>query len=64
MKNYKTRIAQAKSSFELSCIWEEVRNAYWIKRLSVRECTKNVRLKLQLGGNHYEQGRQSKTKIN
>lgn len=31
MKNYKTRIAQAKSSFELSCIWEEVRN-YWIKK--------------------------------
>jgi hypothetical protein len=31
MKNYKTRIAQAKTSFELSCIWEEVRNAYWIK---------------------------------
>lgn len=29
MQNYKTRIAQAKSSFELSCIWEEVRNAYW-----------------------------------
>lgn len=24
MQNYKTRIAQAKSSFELSCIWEEV----------------------------------------
>ena len=32
MKNYKTRIAQAKTSFELSCIWEEVRNAYWIKK--------------------------------
>ena len=31
MQNYKTRIAQAKSSFELSCIWE-VRNAYWIKK--------------------------------
>lgn len=29
MQNYKTRIAQAKSSFELS---EEVRNAYWIKK--------------------------------
>lgn len=26
MQNYKTRIAQAKSSFELSCIWEEVRS--------------------------------------
>lgn len=25
---------------------------------------KNVRLKLQLGGNHYEQGRQSKAEIN
>ena len=55
MQNYKTRIAQAKSSFELSCIWEEVRNAYWIKKTIS---------KLQLGGNHYEQGRQSKTKIN
>lgn len=32
MQNYKTRIAQAKSSFELSCIWEEVRNGYWIKK--------------------------------
>ena len=32
MKNYKTRIAQAKTSFELSCIWEEVRNAYWHKK--------------------------------
>lgn len=32
MKNYKTRIAQAKTSFELSCIWEEVRKAYWIKK--------------------------------
>lgn len=60
MQNYKTRIAQAKSSFELSCIWEVI----GLKRLSVRKCTKNVLLKLQLGGNHYEQGRQSKTKIN
>ena len=34
MKNYKIRIAQAKSSFELSCIWEEVRNAYWTKTIS------------------------------
>ncbi len=34
MKNYKTRIAQAKTSFELSCIWEEVRNAYWTKKIS------------------------------
>lgn len=32
MKNYKIRIAQAKSSFELSCIWEEVRNAYWTSK--------------------------------
>lgn len=32
MKNYKTRIAQAKTSFELSCIWEEVRNAYSISK--------------------------------
>ena len=34
MQNYKTRIAQAKSSFELSCIWEEVRNAYFKKTIS------------------------------
>lgn len=64
MKNYKTRIAQAKTSFELSCIWEEVRNAYWHKKKSAKKCMRNVLLKLQLGGNHYEQGRQSKTKIN
>lgn len=37
MKNYKTRIAQAKTSFELSCIWEEVRNAYWNKKTINRE---------------------------
>lgn len=37
MKNYKTRIAQAKSSFELSCIWEEVRNAYWDKKTISKE---------------------------
>lgn len=37
MKNYKTRITQAKSSFELSCIWEEVRNAYWDKKTISKE---------------------------
>lgn len=37
MKNYKTQIAQAKTSFELSCIWEEVRNAYWNKKTISRE---------------------------
>ena len=37
MKNYKTRIAQAKTSFELSCIWEEVRNAYWHKKSISKE---------------------------
>ena len=37
MKNYKIRIAQAKSSFELSCIWEEVRNAYWHKKTISKE---------------------------
>lgn len=37
MQNYKTRIAQAKSSFELSCIWEEVRNAYWNKKTISKE---------------------------
>lgn len=36
MKNYKTRIAQAKTSFE-PCIWEEVRNAYWNKKTISRE---------------------------
>lgn len=60
MKNYKTRIAQAKTSFELSCIWEDIGT----KRQSAKKCMRNVLLKLQLGGNHYEQGRQSKTKIN
>lgn len=37
MKNYKTQIAQAKTSFELSCIWEEVRNAYWNKKSISKE---------------------------
>lgn len=37
MKNYKTQITQAKSSFELSCIWEEVRNAYWNKKTISKE---------------------------
>lgn len=37
MKNYKTQIAQAKTSFELSCIWEEVRNAYWHKKSISKE---------------------------
>lgn len=37
MKNYKTRIAQAKTSFELSCIWEEVRNAYFNKKTISKE---------------------------
>lgn len=37
MKNYKTQIVQAKSSFELSCIWEEVRNAYWHKKSISKE---------------------------
>ena len=37
MKNYKTQIAQAKTSFELSCIWEEVRNAYWHKKTISKE---------------------------
>lgn len=37
MKNYKTQIAQAKSSFELSCIWEEVRNAYFNKKTISKE---------------------------
>lgn len=27
----------AQSSFELSCIWEDVRNAFWIKKTISRE---------------------------
>ena len=34
------------------------------KRQSAKKCMRNVLLKLQLGGNHYEQGRQSKAEIN
>ena len=37
MKNYKTQIAQARTGFELSCIWEEVRNAYWTKKTISKE---------------------------
>lgn len=34
---YKTQIQNAQSSFELSCIWEDVRNAFWIKKTISRE---------------------------
>lgn len=37
MKNYKTQIAQARTGFELSCIWEEVRNAYFNKKTISKE---------------------------
>lgn len=29
---YRTQIKAAKSSFELSCIWEDVRNSFWHKK--------------------------------
>lgn len=32
MVNYRTQIKKVASSFELSCIWEDVRNAYWNKK--------------------------------
>lgn len=32
MVNYRTQIKKVVSSFELSCIWEDVRNAYWNKK--------------------------------
>lgn len=34
---YKTQIKNAQSSFELSCIWEDIRNAFWIKKTISRE---------------------------
>lgn len=34
---YKTQIKNAQNSFELSCIWEDVRNAFWIKKTISRE---------------------------
>lgn len=37
MVNYMTRIKKAASSFELSCIWEDVRNAYWNKKTISRK---------------------------
>ena len=37
MVNYRTQIKKAASSFELSCIWEDVRNAYWNKKTISRK---------------------------
>ena len=32
MTNYKSQIKNATSSFELSCIWEDIRNAFYNKK--------------------------------
>ena len=37
MTNYKNQIKNAKSGFELSCIHEDVRNAYFNKRSIKRD---------------------------
>jgi hypothetical protein len=37
MQNFKSKIMKAKSSFELSCICEEVRDAYWNRKSISRE---------------------------
>lgn len=42
MTNYKTKIKNATNTFELSCIWEEVRNAYYNKK-TITEEMKNAR---------------------
>jgi hypothetical protein len=36
-KTYRSKIAAAESSFELSCIWEEVRDAFWNRKTISRE---------------------------
>ena len=37
MVKYMTQIKKAASSFELSCTWENVRNAYWNKKTISRK---------------------------
>lgn len=44
MTNYKTKIKQAQNGFELSCIHEDVRNAYFNKR-SIKRDAYEARLK-------------------
>lgn len=36
-QNYRSKIKRAESSFDLSCIWEEVRDAFWNRRSITRE---------------------------
>lgn len=39
-QNYRSKIKRAESSFELSCIWEEVRDAFWNRKSISREMYK------------------------
>lgn len=36
-QNYRSKIKRAESSFVLSCIWEEVRDAFWNRKSISRE---------------------------
>ena len=44
MLNYKTQIRNATSDFELSCIWEDIRNAFYNKK-SITLVAKEARSK-------------------
>lgn len=44
MTNYKNQIKNATSNFELSCIWEEIRDAFYNKK-SISETAKEARSK-------------------
>ena len=44
MLNYKTQIRNATSDFELSCIWEDIRNAFYNKK-SITLAAKEARSK-------------------
>lgn len=39
-QNYRSKIKRAENSFELSCIWEEVRDAFWNRKSISREMYK------------------------
>lgn len=39
-QNYRSKIKRAESSFELSCIWEEIRDAFWNRKSISREMYK------------------------
>lgn len=39
-QNYRSKIKRAESSFDLSCIWEEVRDAFWNRKSISREMYK------------------------